>query len=199
VYKRKSLAAASRESNSADTSTSQMLLRLPARGNSTDCKSQEVTVACDQLFFDAIQFATSDIETLMEATQRAELCAQAASSRLGKSSSDYIAAIDSTNDQPVSGSANADPIILFANVSRGSPLSCKRIKLMEKEYRVRVITIKLCSTAPQVVSGSLVHICADFKTAEGIRKVSDLLAKHKVPSPWALILDYVEPVTYGTG
>jgi hypothetical protein len=77
-----------------------------------------------------------------------------------------------------------------------------RVAKIEEDYGVRVITIKLCRSLSAVdPDGNLLHISADFKHADGQKEIERIMAIHKVPTPWAIILDHAgsEPIAYGNG
>ena len=92
-------------------------------------------------------------------------------------------------------------LVLLLNVNRATQLGMLRAKKIEETFGVRCITVKLCTSLREVDRDTkkLVHINAEFKTIEGLRKIKSLLHAHNLPSPWAIIADYMEPFAYGTG
>jgi hypothetical protein len=150
--------------------------------------SETDDVVCDKFFYEAIEKATGGLQPLLEATMSAlQLCQQMPASK--------------SQTQQVS-------IILLVNVTRASLVGRLRVRRIEEHFggTVRVVTVKLCSTLPEVDSVSkLVHINADFRTTDGIKTISDKLARHKLPPPWAVVMDYYRAdsqqpiISYGNG
>jgi hypothetical protein len=167
-----------------------MKLQIPSHG----CPGKEVL--CDAAFNDAIQKATAGVQPLLEAMRHAASFAQQSSPRLRVIS-------ESVEGNPSSASVNTGPItkvILLANITRATSSGRLRVSKIESEFNVRVITIKLCQSMPQLDQNkNLVHISADFKNGDGIKEVLRQLTIHKISAPWALILDHagVEPIGYG--
>ena len=91
--------------------------------------------------------------------------------------------------------------MLLLNVNRATQLGMLRANKIEETFGVRCITVKLCTSLREVDRDTkkLVHINAEFKTIEGLRKIKALLHAHNLPEPWAIIVDYMEPFAYGTG
>jgi hypothetical protein len=91
-------------------------------------------------------------------------------------------------------------VILILNVSRASPLVDLRVKnIVDISGGATVITVKLCTSKPEENEmGKLQHINADFRNTAGIKKIMAKLSEHGLPAPWAIILDYLEPFSYGS-
>ena len=91
-------------------------------------------------------------------------------------------------------------VIIILNVSRASPLVDLRVKNIEDiSGGATVITVKLCTSKPEEnEKGKLQHINADFRNTAGIKKIMAKVGEHGLPAPWAIILDYLEPFTYGS-
>lgn len=179
-----------------ETSTcpdSKVLSILSTTGS--ECPNQNV--ACDQAFYEAITTATSGVGALLDATERLAVCLQNSDSKTRSASSGSQVTLAA---QRSSSSVEAlQPVVLLANATRATSSGRERINQIEAQFNARVITVKLLSTLGEVdkESGKLIHICADFKSNDGMAKVLAMLAKYDVPTPWAIILDYNEPVTYG--
>ena len=173
-------------------------MRIPACG---DGSSRDVS--CDEAFYDAIKVATGSVQRLMEVTLQAKEFQLQSSKRLRSAVSveESVTAGTNIEESVTARAATSSRVILIANLTRANAAGRLRIGKIETEFDVRVITVRVCKTLGGVDDdGNLVHISADFKTVDGMKEISRLLSKHKVPTPWAIILDHAgfEPIAYGS-
>lgn len=164
----------------------------------------EEEITCDECFYNVIETATADIETQLDAVERATTCAlSSARTRMDtniQATNSFLTESNLTISESVK-SGTSEKVVLLLNTTRASPLGNLRAKKLEEQFGVRVITVKLCRSLKEVDRDTrkLVHICAEFKSADGIRKIKQMLATHNMPPPWAMIVDYMEPFAYGSG
>ena len=161
-----------------------------------DLALDSVTLRCDSIFHESIVTATSDVATLIDYLNRENTGAlSSARTRADKQ-------IEAASQATFETSPDHDKkLVLLLNVTRATPLGMLRANKIEETFGARCITVKLCSSLREVDRGTkkLVHISAEFKTTDGLKKIKNMLEIHKLPAPWAIIVDYLEPFAYGTG
>ena len=102
---------------------------------------------------------------------------------------------------PYSSAQRAEkPVILLLNATRASALGQIRADNIEarSNHTVQVITVKLCSSQPEIQNGKLRHINGELRCQNGMNHILSKLSENHLPPPWVIIMDYIEPFGYGS-